>query len=284
VTGRNQAQLRFDPVRDDAVGEIISMQRGTMKFTRLSFCGVLAGVLLFAASPSAAQPLPDARSIVDRYVEVIRGDVMRRHSSMRTTGTFSIPAMGTTGQVEMAQARPNRLVMIVTVPGLGVIRTGYDGHVGWSLNPMEGPRLLAGKELTQQTDDAAFDSALRDSALIESMETLERAEIEGQACFKVRIVWNSGRETHDCYAVDTGLLIASMTRSETVMGAVDATMLYSDYQDFGGVRMPGRTRQRVMSQEFVLTITAVEFGAIDETAFEPPPEVRALLKDANAGK
>jgi hypothetical protein len=75
-----------------------------------------------------------------------------------------------------------------------------------------------------------------------------------------------------------------MTRSETVMGAVDATMLYSDYQDFGGVRMPGRTRQRVMSQEFVLTITAVEFGAIDETAFEPPPEVRALLKDANAGK
>jgi hypothetical protein len=149
---------------------------------------------------------------------------------------------------------------------------------------MEGPRLLAGKELTQQTDDAAFDSALRDSALIESMETLERAEIEGQACFKVRIVWNSGRETHDCYAVDTGLLIASMTRSETVMGAVDATMLYSDYQDFGGVRMPGRTRQRVMSQEFVLTITAVEFGAIDETAFEPPPEVRALLKDANAGK
>jgi hypothetical protein len=95
----------------------------------------------------------------------------------------------------------------------------------------------------------------------------------------LRIVWKSGRETLDCYAVDTGLLLATTSRNETVMGTVEATMLYRDYREFDGFRMPTRTRQRVMNQEFVMTITSVEFGTVSKTAFEPPPEVRALLKN-----
>jgi hypothetical protein len=147
------------------------------------------------------------------------------------------------------------------------------------MNPMEGPRLLTGKELVQQSDDAAFESGLRDASLITSMETIEQSVVEGTPCYKLRIVWKSGRETLDCYAVDDGLLIATTSRNETVMGTVEATMLYSDYREFDGFRMPTRTRQRVMNQEFVMTITSVEFGTVSKTAFEPPSEVRALLKN-----
>ncbi|MGH7500263.1 MAG: hypothetical protein ACREL7_00760 [Longimicrobiales bacterium] len=250
-----------------------------MRLNRRFLTRAFVALLLLEADPAGAQALPDARSIIDRYVEAIGGDLLRSHTSMRTTGTFSLPGMGSTGQLEMAQARPNRMVMTVTLPGLGAIRSGFDGTVGWSVNPMEGPRLLSGKELEQQSDDAAFESALRDASLIESMETVELTEIEGTACHIVRITWKSGRETRDCYAVDSGLLIATMARSETVMGPVDATMLYGDYQDFGGIRMPSRTRQRVMSQEFVMTITAVEFGNVDDAAFKPPQEVLTLLKN-----
>lgn len=235
-------------------------------------------ILLATAGNAAAQELPDARAIVDRYVDAIHGDVMKRNSSMRTVGSFSLPAMGTTGQLEILQARPNHMVMSVTLPGLGEIRSGYDGEVGWSMNPMEGPRLLTDKELVQQSDDASFESNIRAVALIASMETVERTEVEGAACYRVRIVWKSGRESFDCYAVDSGLLVSTTSKSETVMGTVEATMLYSDYKEFGGLRLPTRTRQRVMNQEFVLTITSVEFGTVAADAFAPPPEVRALLK------
>lgn len=236
-------------------------------------------VLLATAGNAAAQDLPDARSIVDRYVDAIHGDVMKQNSSIRTVGSFSLPAMGTTGQLEIMQARPDHMVMSVTLPGLGEIRSGYDGEVGWSMNPMEGPRLLTGKELTQQRDDASFESSIRAASLIASMETIERTDVEGTACYRVRIVWKSGRESFDCYAVDSGLLVSTTSKSETVMGTVEATMLYSDYRDFAGLRIPTRTRQRVMNQEFVLTITSVEFGTVSADAFAPPPEVRALLKN-----
>jgi hypothetical protein len=250
-----------------------------MRFSTRTLITLCAGILVLVPARATAQDLPDAKVVIARYVDAIHGDVVRRHTSMRTTGSFSLPAMGTTGQLEIMQARPNHMVMSVNLPGLGEIRSGFDGEVGWSMNPMEGPRLLTGKELVQQSDDAAFESGLRDASLITSMETVAQSEVEGTSCYKLRIVWKSGRETLDCYAVDTGLLIATTSRNETVMGTVEATMLYSDYREFDGFRMPTRTRQRVMNQEFVMTITSVEFGTVSKTAFEPPPEVRALLKN-----
>jgi hypothetical protein len=247
----------------------------TRNRARVAFSALL---LVLLPATADAQDLPSASTVIARYVEAIQGEVMKRHDFMRTTGSFSLPAMGTSGQLEIVQARPNRMVMSVTLPGLGEIRSGFDGEVGWSMNPMEGPRLLTGRELLQQSDDASFESAIRDASLINSMETVERSEVEGAACYRVRIAWKSGRESFDCYAVDTGLLVSTTSKSETVMGTVEATMLYSDYKEFGGFRMPTRTRQRVMNQEFIMTITGVEFGKVDPSAFEPPVEVRALIK------
>ena len=80
-------------------------------------------------------------------------------------------------------------------------RRGYDGTTGWSINPMEGPRLVEGDELRQMRDDADRRALIRDAALIASMETVERTEMNAQACYRVRIVWKSGRETTDCYAL-----------------------------------------------------------------------------------
>jgi hypothetical protein len=138
--------------------------------------------------------------------------------------------------------------------------------------------VLSGTELEQVRDDADFRATLRDENLIQSMETVERKEIDGQACYRVRIVWKSGRETFDCYAVESGLLLSTDLRTETVMGAVDATVLFSDYKEFDGVRLPTRTVQRVMGQEFVMTVSSVRFESIDPAVFELPAEIKALVR------
>jgi hypothetical protein len=166
----------------------------------------------------------------------------------------------------------------MTLPGIGEMRSGFDGTVGWSLNPLEGPRVLSGQELEQVRDDADFRAALRDDNLITSMETVERKDVDGQTCYRVRIVWKSGRETYDCYAVDSGLLLSTELRTETVMGTVDATVLFSDYKAFDGVRLPTRTVQKVMGQEFVMTVNSVRFEPIDPAVFELPAEIQALVR------
>ena len=242
--------------------------------------GVLSAAILTTASIDtvAAQALPDAAGIVKRYVEAMGGNAFKEKQGMITEGTFTLPAMGTSGPMEVSHARPNQLVLHMTLPGIGEMRSGFDGTVGWSLNPLEGPRVLTGKELSQLRDDAEFSATIRDDRLITSMETVERKEVEGQACYRVRIVWKSGRESFDCYAVDSGLLLSTELHTESVMGAVDATVLFSGYTDFDGVRLPTRTVQKVMGQEFVMTVKSIRFEAIDPAVFELPAEIKALVK------
>lgn len=244
----------------------------------LAFAG-LAILLAASRDGAAAQALPDAASIVRKYIEAIGGAAFGDKPGMVTQGTFSMPAMGTSGAMQVSQARPNRLVLSMNLPGIGEMRSGFDGETGWSLNPLEGPRLLTGTELMQLKDDADFGATLREARLITGMETVDRREVEGQACFRVRIQWKSGRETFDCYATDTGLLVSTEMRTETVMGTVDAAVFFSNYKEFDGIRMPTRTIQRVMGQEFVMTLDAVRFGPVDEAVFALPAEIKALIKD-----
>jgi hypothetical protein len=167
--------------------------------------------------------------------------------------------------------------MKTTIPGLGEIRSGFDGKVGWSVNPMEGPRLMQGPELQQLRDEADFGVNTRDSSLIASMKTVDRIEIEGRTCYKVELQWKSGRTTHDCYDTGTGLLTAAMYTAHTAMGALDAVVLYDDYRDFNGVRLATSSTQKVFGQQLVMTVEWARFDPIDSTVFELPAEIRALV-------
>lgn len=230
-----------------------------------------------AAAKSAA--LPAAKDVVARFVTAIGGqDAVMRHSSIRSTGTFEMPTAGVKGQVVLVQAKPDKMSMVMTVPGMGEILTAYDGTVGWSVNPMQGPRLLEGKELEQIREDAGFSNVLRNSANIRAMETVERTEMGGQPCYKVHITYKSGRESYDCYSVDTGLLVGMIGRQDSPMGSVEVVTLVSDYKDFGGLKTATRLRQQMLGQEQLMTLDAVVFDdAADAAAFEPPAAIRTML-------
>lgn len=96
-----------------------------------------------------------------------------------------------------------------------------------------------------------------------------------------RMVWKSGRETLDCYSTETGLLAATSMSQESPMGAVDITVLYRDYRQFGGLQLPTTTVQRLMGQEQMLRISNVEFDNVDPAVFELPPEIRARVPRTN---
>lgn len=235
-------------------------------------------------APAAAAALPPAKDVIARYVAAIGGrDAVMRHSSYRATGTFEMPTAGIKGDLELVHAKPNKMALKMMIPGLGEILTGFDGTVGWSVDPMQGPRLLEGKELEQLSSEADFANMVRAASNITSRETVERTDLGGQPCYKVKVVWKSGRETFDCYSTETGLLVAELRTQESPMGAMDVTSLLSDYKDFGGVKIATRNRvQTAMGQEQVLTLTDFTFDAVPPTAFERPAAIQALVKQGAA--
>lgn len=230
-----------------------------------------------AAGGLDAQELPDAASLLKKYHEAINAAAYANVKATHTTGEFSMPAQGISASFDAWGARPNRSAAKVTIPGIGEMRMGFTDGRGWSMSSFEGARLYQGAEQTQAADDSHFDSSLRPASLVASMTTVEKTQLGGQECWKVRVVWKSGRETHDCYASDSGLLVGTMYRSETNAGSGDAVTLYSDYREFGGIRLPTRMTTQAMGMEQVITVRAITFDSIDDAALEPPPAIRTLL-------
>jgi hypothetical protein len=248
----------------------------------------LALALVFAPMGLQAQAdgLPAASEVIDRYVEAIGGRAaFDGQPASHATGTFSMPMAGLEAAMEIySDSDPDRMVTIVEIPGMGTIYEGYTGGYGWAMDPNLGPRLLEGMELAAMSEGASTEGSLRDASMFSERTTVEETEMNGEACYKVRLVWNSGRETTDCYSVETGLRVSSETVQSTPMGDVPVVSLMSDYQEFDGIRMPTRITQQMMGNEQIITLDAVEFGGVSEDKFTPPPAIQTLIEEKESGQ
>lgn len=243
---------------------------------------VVAGLLASLAAGRSAQAqdgLPAAADLVARHIAAIGGrETLLAKKSVRTRGTFEMPAMGVRGDFDAAQARDGAMVMKMVISGIGEISSGFDGQHAWSMNPMTGPRLLEGAELAQIRDDASFLASLREPPAVKAMQTVGLSESGVESCYRVRISWASGRQTHDCYSVSSGLLLGTETAQLSPTGALDITTTFADYRDFGGVRMATTATQRAAGQEQVLRFTSVEFDSAPVELFAPPPPIAAMIE------
>jgi hypothetical protein len=237
-------------------------------------------------TPSSSSPpakaeaeLPSARSIIDRHIKAIGGrDAVMSHTSQHATGTFSVPAQGLVGTIEIfGAANPNRAALKVNVPGLGDIASGFDGSHGWSLSPLLGPMLQVGKELEQAKFDSDFYGDLRDPKRYRSMKTVEKTTFDKRDCYKVSLV-RDGLEDFDFYDVGTGLRAGSTNTRETPMGSVKTTSIEADYKKFGNLLLATTVVQQIMGVEQKITLATVEFDKVPPTAFDLPEPIKALIK------
>jgi hypothetical protein len=90
----------------------------------------------------------------------------------------------------------------------------------------------------------------------------------------------NGSEDIDFYDVETGLKAGAIVTREAQMGMgpMAVTQVVLDYKKFGGLLVPTTLKQTAMGVEQVLKLTAVEFDNVPASTFEPPAQIKALLK------
>lgn len=241
----------------------------------------LALTVMTAAGAGAQQStLPSAATLVAKYATAIGGPAMMRAAQITTRGGLQMPMAGFTATYEMVQLAPNKMQMVTTIPGVGSIQVGYDGTMAWSVDPMQGPRLLAGKELDEIREEADPRAMARVPELFASLQTVADTTMGGQQCYLVKLTWKSGRETYDCYNASSGLMVGSKSIQQTPMGAIPVSVEYSDYKKFGDFTVPTKSVHSMMGQQQVHTVTAVEVGTGAGVAISAPAEVKALAKPA----
>jgi hypothetical protein len=251
---------------------------------------------LAAQEAAAAEQLPAAREVLDRFATVAKiREAVEKTSSLHATGKFSMEAMKIEGPTEIWSAKPDLRLVSVEMGAFGKMLTGYDGQVAWMTHPMMGARILEGTELLQLKLEAPYDGALKPDASYESMRTVGRESFEDKDCWKLELVarplegmeaekTRAVRTSFEFYEISTGLLIGTQGRQEGEMGGGPYTSVFSDYREFGGQLMAGKTVVRQSGQEIVLTIESVEYDTASETTFAPPREIQTMLAARAAKK
>ena len=232
-----------------------------------------------APATSPAVTLPAARTILDAHIKAIGGrEAVLSHSSTHATGTITMDSAGMTGTLEIFAAKPNRTVVKMTLGGIGDVMEGFDGTTAWTISPMSGPMIVQGKELEQKKFDADFYGELHAPEKYDSMKTLEKTEFDGRPCYKVSLIRKGGGEDIQFYDVATGLKAGGIVTRETAMGTITATSIDADYKKFGNIMHATTVKQSAMGVQTTIKLLTVEYDTVDPKVFEPPAQIKALIK------
>jgi hypothetical protein len=247
-------------------------------------CALLyAGALSAQAVPAAGDELPSADSIIERFVEASGGEkAIRSIEAMHVQGSMEIPGLGQPSQVELFASEGKQMLMVMTLPGLGEMRTGLAGGVAWLDSPMTGPMLLEGEQLEDVVRQADLQAELHYDDLYESVETVEKTEFAGEAVYKVKLVEKDGKETFEYFSVESGLKVGTEGEESDPMsgGKVFVVTELRDYREVEGRKMPMTTVSKAMGQEMVMRFDEVSFGAVESAVFELPEGIKTLVEMA----
>jgi hypothetical protein len=238
--------------------------------------GLVVLAVAAQAGAAAAQQLPPAAQVVEKYVTAIGGRATaERLSTRHVTAEMSMPAMGMTMTMESWMARPNRSFSKMEMSGMS-ITSGFDGTTAWVNSPMSGPKILDGPELKQAFDNANFDNNVDFTKVFTTMETIGERTVDGHACWNVRMVSAGGTEVQNCFDKESGLLVGSIARQHTQMGDMTADIVMSEYKDFDGLKLPTRMSMTMGPQQVVTTIKTVSHAPVADSVFALPAEIKAL--------
>jgi len=238
-----------------------------------------------APAPAAAKPaaeLPTAASILERATAAIGGlDAWSKIQSLEVKGQIELPGQGIKGPMHTITAQPNKMLTHINFAGIGDIRTGFDGAVGWAQDRISGTRLLEGGELETMVREADF---MRDADPVkrwDKVETVGDGIFGGFDCWKISATRGTLVSTL-WYEKSTGLQRGLELTMDTQFGKVPVSTVLKEYKEFeapsGKVKLPVVTEAAQMGQKMLTSIDSVTFDKVDPAAFALPDGIKALLE------
>ena len=197
-------------------------------------------LLVSAASAlAAADDLPKAETILDKYIEVTGGKAAyaKIHNEV-STGTMEFAAMGLKGELVSYSAEPDKRLAEFTLPGVGKLLDGANGEVAWATSAMQGPRIKEGDERAEALVESQFNADAHWRDVFKSAETVAIEAVDGKDCYKVVVTPKAGNPITRWYDKQSNLLVKSSMIAKSPMGEIEAVSTFSDYRKEGDLLVP----------------------------------------------
>ena len=222
----------------------------------------------------AAEDLPVAATVLAAHVAAIGGvEAWHAHTSMQLDGSIEITGAGITRTpMTIHFAAPAQWHLTYSLGRFGTVERGYDGKVGWQLDPFYGNLVLEGDALRELAETTPLHAPVDWAATYSSLTTVARTLFADRQCWKVEAVSKGGATRHFFFDSETGLL-----RGRS--GDTEAHVVLDEYRAFGGVRLPTlvTTLLPETGAEETLFIEGATFDQVPPEAFALPTEVQKML-------
>lgn len=235
------------------------------------------------AAPEAPQELPPAEALFERHVEQVGGrEVFEKLETRLMEGSFK-SSMGVAAFATMYFEKPNRLAVLLEVPGAQTVSTVYDGEVGWRQTGGV-VELVEGAELTDLVESADFFGELNWKRRYTNLRTVEAGRFDGRLTYRVAYESVAGKRGFHFFDEESGYFFG--TQTTTTMGGQERGIFVTlrDYEPFGEVKFPTVIRQQ-LGTDIVVTyeFSRIDFETKRPELFERPARVTELLAEREAG-
>ncbi len=241
----------------------------------LSVVGCKKATVTEPQDPTAA-----ADAIFERYIELSGGvESARAVERLHLTGTGEIVGQPMKMTMELWQERPDRMLLQVTMPGIGTIASGHADGVAWEVNPMLGPRIRTGPEAEDTIRRAQIDLMTDFRTSWPERSLTGTVEFASQRCSRIETTTSNGKSETLYFAVESGLYLGSQTTVIQDGGQIAITNMVDEYETVDGVPYPMVTRQKVGAFETITRFEEVQVNPETFPDLTPPAEILELVDE-----
>jgi hypothetical protein len=228
----------------------------------------LNSIAIESSHSKQAETKPAIEQILEKYEKALGGKANFDKISSRYIKASRVEPNGKTEPEEIWQ-KGNKL-LVVTTYSQAVVSEAFDGANVWK-RANEHSIPLKADEAEQIRRVAELFASANLKAIYPKMEFGSVEQINGREVYQVRATTaNNGRERL-YFDRETGLLVRRTASVPTILGNFMYQVDYSDYKDFGGVKLPATARFAVPNISWTRKILEVKNNAaIEDAKFNQP--------------
>jgi hypothetical protein len=221
-----------------------------------------------AATPSEQAAIDQ---ILQRYEQALGGkEAIEGITSERMKGTFQIGGMA--GKIEGWTKDPNKTLVVIDFPRLGILKKGFDGEARWVQTPAGTFENSNPQEIAELERDAEVYSPGKIKGLFGSMKLDNKARLNGREMYVIEGKPSRGPAEKLFFDVENGLLVRwDMARRQEGRGTVFVKVHLEDYKEVGKLKAPFKIRFAFESFTFLVQVDELEYNIpIDDAMFRKP--------------
>jgi hypothetical protein len=243
----------------------------------MRFLKLAALVFAIVGSLCAQDPeVKTADAVLDRYKQVLGGvEAINKVQSETIHG--EIEGTGIPGKMTFVYyAKPFKTLMKAIKPDGKEIVNGFDGKTSWSIT-LQGASIDHDTALEAIRRDADLQYPLHQPDYFDKFELAGVTDFEGHRCYWLHGTTHWGKDNNQFYDVKTGLLVGYRFQVDTASKNV-AVVVFDDYKNFGGPLVATKNTSRSGDRNQTIVYKSVSYDPLDDSMFELPESVKALMK------